>query len=61
MKLKMLDNTHRIIFICIVISLLISIGVILIYDSAFTPNDLQKQIDNINSYLKNIIIGYTTP
>ena len=57
----MLDNTHRIIFICIVISLLISIGVVLIYDSAFTPNDLQKQIDNINSYLRNIIIGYTTP
>jgi hypothetical protein len=59
--LKMLDNTHRIIIICIVISLLISIGVILIYDSAFTPNDLQKQIDNINSYLSSIIVGYTTP
>lgn len=56
----MKTDIFKVIFISLIVSIIISILTLVVYDVALTPSDQQKQINNINNYLKQLIIGYTT-
>lgn len=56
----MKTDIFKVIFVSLIVSIIISIVTLVVYDVALTPSNQQKQIDNINTYLKQLIIGYTT-
>ena len=53
-------NWTLIVVLCIVIAIVVTIIALVIYDNTMTPNSQQEQIDNINSYLSRLIVGYQT-
>jgi hypothetical protein len=53
-------NWTLIVVLAIVISIIVVVIALVIYDNTMTPNSQQEQIDNINSYLSRLIVGYTT-
>lgn len=51
-------NWAAITLISIIVSSIIAVGAILIYNFGFTPANQNEQIEKINSYLTKLIIGY---
>ena len=52
------NNWPAIVLVCIVVSIIITVGSIIIYNYGFTPANQSEQIEKINSYLTKLIIGY---
>ncbi len=52
-------NWTLIVVLAIVISIIVVVIAMVIYDNTMTPSSHQDQIDNINSYLSRLIVGYT--
>ena len=51
-------NWTIIVILAILISIIVVVIALVIYDNTMTPNSQQDQIDNINSYLSRLIVGY---
>lgn len=51
-------NDLYLILVIILVALIISTLAIVVYDSSFTPSKQQDDIDIINSYLRQLIVGY---
>jgi hypothetical protein len=44
--------------ICLFVSIVVSVIALVIYDQALTPKTQGQEIDKINSYLRQLIVGY---
>ncbi len=53
-----MNNDAFAIFMIALISILVSIVAILIYDKSFTPSKQNQDLEIINSYLRQLIVGY---
>jgi hypothetical protein len=53
-----MSNDGFAIFVIVLVSLLVSIISILIYDKSFTPSKQKEDLEIINSYLRQLIVGY---
>ena len=53
-----MSNDGFAIFVIVLVSLLVSIISILIYDNNFTPSKQKQDLEIINSYLRQLIVGY---
>jgi hypothetical protein len=53
-----MNNDAFAIFMIALISILVSIIAILIYDKSFTPSKQKQDLEIINSYLRQLIVGY---
>jgi uncharacterized membrane protein len=53
-----MNNDAFAIFMIALISILVSIVAILIYDKSFTPSKQKQDLEIINSYLRQLIVGY---
>ncbi len=51
-------DTYKILFISTLITLVITISILLIYNYALTPSKQQDDINKINRYLSELIVGY---
>jgi hypothetical protein len=45
--------------LCLVVSIVVVVVALLIYDNTMTPHDQQVNLDRINDYLSRLIVGYT--
>jgi len=46
--------------LCVVVSIIVVVIALLIYDNTMTPNDQKVNLDRINDYLSRLIVGYST-
>ena len=44
--------------VILLVSLLVSIISLIIYDNSFTPSKQEQDLEVINSYLRQLIVGY---
>lgn len=56
--MNFLSNDLFALLVILLISILVSIVALIIYDNSFTPSKQEKDIDIINSYLRQLIVGY---
>ena len=56
--MSFMNNDAFAIFMIALISILVSIVAILIYDKSFTPSEQKQDLEIINSYLRQLIVGY---
>jgi hypothetical protein len=54
-------NWFLIIFVVVIISAICVTAGLIIYDRTMAPNDLKKQVENINNYLARLITNFTVP
>jgi len=56
--MNFLSNDLFALLVILLISILVSVVALIIYDNSFTPSKQEKDIDIINSYLRQLIVGY---
>ena len=56
--MNFLSNDLFALLVILLFSILVSIVALIIYDNSFTPSKQEKDIDIINSYLRQLIVGY---
>jgi hypothetical protein len=44
--------------VILLVSILVSIVSLIIYDNSFTPSKQEQDLEIINSYLRQLIVGY---
>jgi hypothetical protein len=56
--MNFLSNDLLALLAILLISILVSVVSLIIYDNSFTPSKQENDLDIINSYLRQLIVGY---
>jgi hypothetical protein len=56
--MNFLSNDLFALLIILLISILVSIVSLIIYDNSFSPSKQEQDLEIINSYLRQLIVGY---
>ncbi len=56
--MNFLSNDLFALLVILLVSILVSIVSLIIYDNSFTPSKQEQDLEIINSYLRQLIVGY---
>jgi hypothetical protein len=56
--MNFLSNDLFALLVILLISILVSIVSLIIYDNSFTPSKQEQDLEIINKYLRQLIVGY---